>query len=714
MKAKPPRRTSPQGRLWRLCQKELRETLRDRRTIVTLLLMPLLVYPLLSMSLNRFLLSGGGGDNFEITYLVGTASDEDRNSLQGWLDDPASQPPTAILEAHDGQVAQFRVINTTGFSPDESMPPLVALHENKIDVVAEIMAGEPLRVRFTAYRGDGDSENARRILIERLHWLRLRSAERTAAATPAFQTPLAIELSDIGQRQQAPLLATIIPLVLVLMTITGAVYPAIDLTAGERERGTMEALMASPVPRFYVLLAKYVAVVVVALLTAIANLTAMFITLWAGRLWPLLNAGDDRVPWATMLQILALLVLFSGFFSALLLSLTSFAKSFKEAQAYLIPVMLISLAPAMLSLMPGVELAGPLAIAPLLNIVLLARDLLSQSVDPAAALAAIISTSAYAAAALAVAAKLFGSDAVTRTSQQSFGSLFRRPSQATDVPSPQAAALMLAILVPIYFIVSNALIRLMENAQDSLSIPARLSINAIALIATFGLVPLVIAVLGRCRLGSTYRLHRPRASQLIGAVLIGLGAWALAHEAFVYAEAIGIGGLDQQRIQQALDTLGAMQQAPPLLLLATLALAPAVIEELCFRGFLFSALSRVLSPSRVIVITALIFGIFHVLTGNALLIERFVPTTFLGLILGWIAYRTGSVIPGMVMHFVHNGLLELVAHYHDRLEFLGQGLENQSHLPPSWLLTATAIALLGAAILWFASPPRRDIASEPN
>ena len=154
--------------------------------------------------------------------------------------------------------------------------------------------------------------------------------------------------------------------------------------------------MASPVPRFYVLASKYVAVVTVALLTAVANLLAMFVTLWASRLLPLLGGGEGGFPWLTMFQIFGLLVLFSGFFSAVLLSLTSFAKSFKEAQAYLIPVMLVSLAPAMLSLMPGVKLSGALAIAPLINIVLLARDLLSGTADPAAALAAIISTSAYA------------------------------------------------------------------------------------------------------------------------------------------------------------------------------------------------------------------------------------------------------------------------------------------------------------------------------
>ncbi len=375
------------------------------------------------------------------------------------------------------------------------------------------------------------------------------------------------------------MLATIVPLVLVLMTITGAVYPAIDLTAGERERGTMEAVMASPVPRGYVLLAKYFAVVIVALFTALANLAAMFTTLWASGLLGMLT-GDEGFPWITMLRILGLLVLFSGFFSALLLSLTSFARSFKEAQAYLIPVMLLSLTPAMLSLMPGATLSGAMAIVPLVNIVLLARDLLSGSVDPTGALAAVVSTIAYAAAALSIAARLFGSDAVTRTSEKSIGSLLQRPRQSSSHPSPQSAAMMLALLVPIYFVVSNGLMKFLQHFKEAVPVEAQLLFNAAALIFTFGLVPLFAAFLGRNRLRSTYRIHGASVACYAGAILLGLGSWAIAHEAFVFADAFGIGGLGEEQISNARQMISKMREASPLLLLAVFALTPAVIEEL--------------------------------------------------------------------------------------------------------------------------------------
>ena len=711
-----------QGRLLRLCQKELKETIRDRRTIVTLLLMPLLVYPLLSMALNRFLLSSvSTGAASSLVYKIGVESDGEGEVLARWLGDPSSTPPQSILDASEGGVAEFEIVNVAPMSPEE------ALKKNGIDIGARIVKGSPSEVTFIAFNGDTASQNCQRILTERLHWLRMRSAEQILRRSwPEIEKPFDIKQKDIGEPQQGSMLATIVPLVLVLMTITGAVYPAIDLTAGERERGTMESLMASPVPRFYVLFAKYTAVVTVALLTALANLLAMFTTLWAGRLLPLLTGGDE-FPWLAVLHILGLLILFSGFFSAVLLSLTSFAKSFKEAQAYLIPVMLLSLAPGMLALMPGIKLSGPLAIAPLVNIVILARDLLSGSVDPSAALAAVVSTTAYAAAALAIAAKLFGSDAVTRTSEQSIGSLFRRPKHSSEVPSPQSAAMMLALLVPIYFVVSNVLIRTVAAMSDSLTISHTLILNAVALIATFGVVPFLAAYLGRSNYLTTYRMRSPNILTLLGATLLGIGAWSVAHESFVIADWFGIGGLDEAKIKSALKTLDAFTKAPPWLLVATLALTPAIIEEFCFRGFLFSALSKVLSPWRVIALTSFLFGLFHVLTGNALLLERFVPTTLLGFILGWVAYRTKSVWPGVLMHFVHNSLLELAAHYHEHLDFLNppsptvpdvakqvapvledsaQFAASQGHLPVWLLATSTLIALSGIAIVWLATKPQ--------
>ncbi len=515
-----------------------------------------------------------------------------------------------------------------------------------------------------------------------------------------------MSLRTIGTASGGSTLATLVPLILVLMTITGAVYPAIDLTAGERERGTIEALIASPVPRGQVLFAKYVAVVAVALLTAIVNLVAMLVTLKAGGLMQLLTGGSDAIPWFSLLQIFGLLVLFSGFFAAVLLCLTSFAKSFKEAQAYLIPLMLLALAPGVLSLLPGIYLTPTLAIVPLVNIILLARELLSGVVNPVAAAAALISTVAYAAAALGIAARLFGTDAILRGSERSAGSLLRRPAHASDVPSPSSAALTMAIIFPVYFVVSNFLAQAAAAEQQAgeVDFQSRLVASAVSLLAVFGGIPLLMAVLARDRIKTTFRLHSrlpfPRLlAAIAGAALMGLGLWALAHESFVLTS----GELDEAKVAAARTMLKSLQQTPPWLFLLALAVTPGVIEELCFRGYLFSACLRVLSPARTIVLTSLLFGLFHVLTGSSLLLERFVPTTLVGLFLGWVAYRSGSVWPGIALHVIYNGFLNTVAYYKDRLDFLGMADSDAAHLPIEWLAVTSVVAAAGIAIVWAAT-----------
>jgi sodium transport system permease protein len=718
------------GRILRLCRKELLETLRDRRTIITLILMPLLVYPLLSMTLNRFLLSSGGSVESP-AFRLGVATDREAELLGSILNSDQSQPPQPILEASGGQIAKFNLFTTTTYQDDDGkfwpgkgVEPLMALEQNRIDLAVKIetQSDKPQKNQITITHRTGDEfgENARRVLVERLQWYRLSAAESKVVG--GYESPFLVKLEQWGKAATSSVLSSIIPLVLVLMTITGAVYPAIDLTAGERERGTMEALMASPISPVAVLFAKYVAVIVVAMLTAMANLISMFATLWVSGLLPMLT-GSDQFPWTEVGLIFGLLLLFSAFFSAVLLSLTSFARSFKEAQAYLIPVMLLSLTPGMLSLVPGVTLSGALAIAPLINIVLLAREVLGGNVQAGPAGAAIISTLFYSAAALSIAAKLFGADAVTRSSDSSIASLFRRPKMPSLVPTPQTAALVMALLVSIYFVVSNTLMAHLGGVKQSLLTTSdqltdaqtvilqtrSMILSAVALVLVFGLIPLSASVLTCCRLKTTYRWNRFSLAMGAGAVVIGLSAWVLAHEAFVIADQLGIGGLDDEKVASMKSILEAWTRVPPWIMLLCLAATPAIIEELCFRGFLFSALSRVLSPGKVIAVTAIVFGVFHVITGNALLVERFVPSTLLGFILGWIAYRTGSVLPGMALHFAHNGLLNLVGHYHKQISWFHSDFDNQTHLPATWILGSAAIVTIGIGlVVWSTQRQQAD------
>lgn len=759
---------SAQGRLMRLCQKELRETLRDRRTIGTLLLMPLLVYPLLGLSFQRLLLTSlGGSRQIHPVIAVASQAEFDRlfpllrhgellllaeSSPTGIEDpappmadaarpgttqrdpalasatplEPATAAATAAAAAAQAEDAGAGTAQADA-APTDPAQAMRSLFEPAVEVSLVIRANpegdvasgaadlgvrvRPIRASETRTAGlaamqyelvgrDGSvlSRTALDYVQDRLHAVNAFALRRQLEVEGfAPVVPARISRRTVRGSDAAVSLTTLIPLILILMTITGAVYPAIDLSAGERERGTLEALMAAPVPRLGLLAAKYVAVVTVALLTASANLLAMAVTLKATGLGSALF-GRAGLPAWVFVQMFALLILFSGFFSAVLLGLTSFARSFKEAQAYLIPVMLLSLAPGLLSLMPEVEFNAWLAVTPLVNIVLLARELFEGQVDPTLATAAVFTTGMYAVAAIAVAARVFGADAILYGSEAGWSDLFRRPPSARLVPSVSSALLCLALLFPACFLMRGLMLQ-----PASTSLAGQLARSGLATVVLFGGFPLVATILQRLPCRATFRLRRAPPLAFVGATLLAISLWPWAHEIYLLNETLGLRALGPEQMDYAQKLLAGLGDVPLWLTLAALALAPAVCEELLFRGYLLRALLATTSGRNAILASALLFGGFHVVTIDALALGRLLPSTFLGLILGWVAWRTASVWPGMVLHAGHNGVLLTVAYYRQGLAAHGWGVQEQAHMPAAWLALATCSLVAGLCLVWTSS-----------
>jgi ABC-2 type transport system permease protein/sodium transport system permease protein len=693
--AEPRRPRATLGRLARLTLKELREILRDRRTIVTLVLMPVLVYPLLSIGFRQFFLTRVASQQRQ-TYRVGFVNDAQGNWFRAYVDhygEPDDE--TAVEEApiveyytYDDLDAAIEAgiadlgIRLRGFDLER----LERARTLALDVDFILVEGYPLGQRAAEHFEGLVARANVGFLDQQLRGMGLRQRAE----------PLRVEWATMKSEDvpHGVSLLTALPLILILMTITGAVYPAIDLTAGERERGTLEILVSAPVPRLGLLLAKYVSVLTVALLTATVNLATMCITILLSGLGPTLIGHGGLTP-LVIAEVFALLVLFAGFFSAVLLSLTSFARSFKEAQAYLIPLMLLSLAPGLLSMMPGLKLEGLLAVAPLVNIVLLGRDLLEQNVDPLMAVIVVASNFFYAAAAIAVAAKVFGSEDVLFNVQGSWSDWFQRPPRPRPAPTVASALFCLALIFPAFFVLTSAL----AQASDW-PLGTRLVFSGASTALLFAGFPLAAAWLRRDPLGGAFQLSRPPRLAIPVAVLLGASLWPWAHELVVLQHDLGLITLGEAQLERAKEFLTRARSEVSLPgLLFSMALLPGVCEELFFRGYLFRALRTQLSGRATVVCSAVLFGGFHLITDYSLAIERFLPSTLLGLVLGWVCLRTGSVIPGMILHVCHNGLLLTLAWLQPWLSEQGWGVQEQSHLPATWLAASAAVVVLGAVLI---------------
>ena len=187
-------------------------------------------------------------------------------------------------------------------------------------------------------------------------------------------------------------------------------------------------------------------------------------------------------------------------------------------------------------------------------------------------------------------------------------------------------------------------------------------------------------------------LRRPGFVPLLGAAILGVALWPAAHETYLLSEWLGLTTLSAKQIAAAKVMLDQFQTVPLWIIIVTLAIVPAIFEELCFRGFIFGALRTRLSGTYTVVASALLFGVFHEILSSG----RLLPSTFLGLVLGWVRLRTRSVLPGMLLHALNNGLLLAVGYYQDELQDSRLGHRRTAASADHW----HALALLESSWAW--------------
>jgi membrane protease YdiL (CAAX protease family)/ABC-type transport system involved in multi-copper enzyme maturation permease subunit len=732
-------------RISRLMMKELRETLRDRRTIITLVLMPLLVYPALSLVFKTFLLNNlpGLAANDPIAIRIAYSGDlpkeeldeavqrfgihvnalQSAESLSATTSDSLQEkengadagnpfPGFKSIEGHlwtyipnepEGEMSELVATAQGSAADDKRLDVGMFITKTKAEAESKTLLGYQIKL---IHRNDALSHTASDYLK---YWIRRvnesEARERLKFAGLPFEPTWSTSVDIVGESTESssPVpLASLVPLVLVLMTITGAVYPAIDLTAGERERGTLETLMAAPIPRFGILFSKFVAVVVVAMLTALLNLIGMFATIWAFQLDKQFGIGIFNL--TTMFQILMLLVLFAAFFSAILLVVTSFARSFKEAQVYLIPIILLSLGPGLMAMAPGMELTGFNAVCPMVNILLLARDVINGSVDPTYAWIAVVSTLIYGVIALSLAARLFGSDAILNADANSLKDLILRPKRPQAITPIGAAMFCTLMLVPLNFVAIEWLNRF--PSETSADFTNRFILLAISLAVIFVAFPALVAWYQRVDFRSGFGLTIPKPLFAIGGILLGLSLWPIVmwlttvwHELYgVIAGAEARDAWNDQLVELTKQMAGRIQAVPSWVVLTCLAIAPAVCEEFFFRGMLQRSLLKNVKAWQAIAISAIVFGAFHTISSSVIAVDRFIPTTLVGLILGYVAYKSNSLLPGVLLHAIHNACVSFLAHFQETLVKQSWFPQNET-IPWHWVAAGAVAAAIGLALI---------------
>jgi sodium transport system permease protein len=301
----------------------------------------------------------------------------------------------------------------------------------------------------------------------------------------------------------------------------------------------------------------------------------------------------------------------------------------------------------------------------------------------------LISTALYGVLALAVASRIFGSDAVLYGSGGTLTELLKRPQETADVASIQTSMSCLAVVFSLFIIAGSIPSRLNVSLSNQLLAAGMVSLFL------FVIVPACLACFVRVHLLNGFSLRLPKWWFWLAAVLLGGSLWP-----YIYELEIAI--LTDARIEQLKQLYESFElnlKAVPLWVkILSLAVAPAACEELFFRGFLQNSIRVRASASMSILSAAVLFGLFHVIVKDALLFERLLPSTLMGIVLGIVFEKSGSVLPGMLLHVMHNALLIIVSEFESELIQLGIGISERQHLPASVLIGA-AVPIVVAAIL---------------
>ncbi|MFH1278780.1 MAG: ABC transporter permease subunit/CPBP intramembrane protease [Candidatus Eisenbacteria bacterium] len=642
-------------------RKEMVDLLRDRRSIIAMFVFPIVIHPVLIFGSAR--LSDYGEEKL------------DRESISAVLVGGNAPMREAIAGA-----AGVRIVS--------AIDPRRAVEEGKTDVALllpeALEAGAPetpeVTVLFTASREL--SRTAKDRVVEALEAYRetVRDQRLEALGAAHLRDVLPVEIRNVAseERMAGGKLGRMVPFLIVFLLLNGASFAAVDLFAGERERKTIETLLTSLADRGAVVAGKFAAVV-------LAAVTATFLFLLSSALFSKVGwiggpgTGESlRVSLPTALVVLVVTFPLALFLSAVLVLVSSHARSYREAQTLLLPALLIAVVPAAFSIAPGVELESVVSVVPIANVAVAVREALVGNYPWLFLGVVVLSNALYAALVLRRATAYLASEAAV------IGGGRRPPERMSAGADPVRVREVMA-----FYLFEVLLLYYAGSLVQSRSLIPGL------LLTLWGFLLVPTLVFARAY-GLDFRRHlslrAPSARHALAGLLLAPLALVAAQLLFrVQGRFLPV----PEEFLEGFERLGGGGEAGVGLLLFAVALSPGICEEVFFRGLILGQHRRVLSPLRAVLLGGFLFGLFH------LSIYRLLPTALLGVAAGAVVIRSRSLFPAMLLHGAYNALTLLGAR--------GEGWwERLQETGPLTVGVALALGASALALLRSRPPGRPD------
>ena len=355
--------------------KELTDMIRDRRTIFMMVVMPLAVIPLLAttaIKLTQSQIEKAKDKELKVAVIGETAAPELFKRL--------SKEENFFL------VTMTNADSARAMTAEQTLDGVVIIPQD----FSEFVEGDKQATIRLIFKSSESLNAARRrieaiidqydreIVNERIGRLQLDETLFDA---------IAIEREDVASTEEkfAENAGGFLPYIFIIFGFMGSIYPALDLGAGEKERGTLETILSSPASRFDIVMGKFLVVVLFSIATAFLAMLGVLIMVY--QFLPTIETKItqtvmDMLGPRRIFIIMSMVLPVSAFFAAVALAISIFAKSFKEAQSMMAPLNIIIILPAMIGMLPGFKLSAVTAAIPILNLSLATKAILGGSADP--------------------------------------------------------------------------------------------------------------------------------------------------------------------------------------------------------------------------------------------------------------------------------------------------------------------------------------------
>lgn len=658
-----------------LFRHEMRMLLRDRRTVILSILLPLAVLPAILFGMKfvsemrqdrldattyRYAVAGAYADS--VRTLIGRAelraADEAGEGRQpiSFVEVEAGRPDSSLaageldfyLDAMTGAQADSLDLaaaaadssDRAAEQPEDASGAEAAVapdsEDEEIDdvTVADVRyPGVPVvKVYFRANRDESRTGSA--VMVNRL--VDARDQDRADELRRlGFETDPdeSIKLSkvDVATPEQAAgfYFGRFLPLLLIFLTLTGASVAAMDSVAGEKERGSLETLLTTSVSRLEIITAKQLTILSVALFITLAQAGNLFVYLGLG-LIELPAELEIEVSPGAVLVLFALFVPVAVVVSSLLLLVSTYAKTYRETQLYILPVFLGLMALTAAGLLPAVSLRSLIAVVPVANVSVAVREIMVAHYDIPMLLVTCLSMLITAFLLLRLSSRMLDMERLIT-------------AQEADEADLKGGAALFPRRVLLWFVGMFALIVIAPANVDALTrFEGQWAFN---MFGVFFLGSLIMIRVHRLDWREALAI-RPVRPQIWLAVLLLVPSTLLTGIFVVELSSVFL-PFPEEMIEKFASQL-IPDDFPMWQILLMMALTPGIVEEMAFRGLLLHGLHRRLRPLMLILVVGVIFGLYH----QALF--RIIPTSYLGMVLTTVAVLSGSIFPCILLHAGNN------------------------------------------------------------